>query len=143
MTCCCSHQPMETREDSTSVAPKEPTSLSSSAGSKQDSGSKSATSKKSNSDSKSKSGGILDLIGDVAGSAPSLSGDSNTTSLHGSHVYDQHCDICTGKASSSSSSSSLMTPPPTTSDSPPQGSCTPSPPQHSPEPELMDTDRYV
>ena len=31
-----------------------------------------------------KDGGILDLL-------------TNTTPQHGSHIYDQHCDICTGK----------------------------------------------
>ena len=29
-------------------------------------------------------GGVLDLL-------------TNTTSQHGKHVFDQHCDICTGK----------------------------------------------
>ena len=45
-----------------------------------------------------KDGGILDLL-------------TNTTPQHGSHVYDQHCDICTGKVKPPS------TPPQTSPDS--------------------------
>ena len=54
-------------------------------------------------------GGVLDIL-------------TNTTSQHGSHVFDQHCDICTGK----------VAPPSPTSTSP----------HHSTTPTIAE-DRYV
>lgn len=82
--------------------------------------------KKPRSESKSSDGGILSLLSDPIGS--SSAGEVNTTSQHGSHVYDQHCDICTGKE--------LISPPPPAPVTPLQES---SPPRDSPETEPMDT----
>lgn len=115
---------MESPQDDVSV--DEP----SSATSKQKSGSKSKleTSSKSKQESgpkpkKSRSdsgGGILALLGDTAGS-----GEADTTAQHGSHVFDQNCDICTGK---------VISPPPVLT--PTEESSVPEP---SPEAEPMDT----
>lgn len=43
-----------------------------------------SVSKDASTKSAPRDGSILDLL-------------TNSTSLHGSHVYDQYCDICTGK----------------------------------------------
>ena len=93
--------------------------------SKSEPNSKSKSSSKTQSDSTSSMGGILDLLDNPNGG--SSSAVLNTTSQHGSHVYDQHCDICMGKTSS---------PPP----SPRQQSSSSDAPSQSPEskPEPMD-----
>lgn len=73
---------------------------------KQEPSSKPKSHSKAQSDSKTSSsggggGGILDLLDSNSTGVSSTSGGSNTTAQHGNHVYDQNCDICTGKGPSS------------------------------------------